>query len=99
MTIKEPRSKEERDSKIRSHIAPMVREIAWRPPKKALQVGFKSYDDPAWVAADDAMHMRDDDYVLGVLVDGQPYCMPQFIIDYYHTVNSEIEGHPTFFSA
>jgi hypothetical protein len=43
--------------------------------------------------------MRDDDYVLGVSLGGDAYCMPQFIIDYYHTVNAQLGEHPAFFSS
>jgi hypothetical protein len=39
-------------------------------------------------------HVRDDDTVFGFLAGGDPYCVPFFIIDYYHTVNGVLAGKP-----
>jgi hypothetical protein len=44
------------------------------------------------ITTDDA-HMRDDDYVLGVVVDRKARAYPLWVIDNYHAVNDIIEGH------
>lgn len=90
---------EQRAKAIRSHIAPLEIDLAWQPPKQAMLIAFKALDDPTWVPAADATHMRNDDYVLGLNLDGAAYCMPQHIIDYYHTINTVLGDHPAFFSA
>jgi hypothetical protein len=41
----------------------------------------------------DAARMRDDDYVLGVVVDGKARAYPLWVIDNYHAVNDIIEDH------
>jgi hypothetical protein len=90
---------DKRAKEIRSHIAPLELDLAWQPPKQAMLIAFKAFDEPQWVTADKATHMRDDDYVLGISVGADDYCMPQFIIDYYHTINAQLGDHPAFFSS
>jgi hypothetical protein len=90
---------EQRAKDIRSHIAPLELDLAWQPPKQAMLIAFKAFDEPEWVKVEDAAHMRDDDYVLGINLDGAAYCMPQYIIDYYHTINAQLGDHPAFFSS
>jgi hypothetical protein len=90
---------DKRAKEIRSHIAPLELDMAWQPPKQAMLIAFKAFDEPQWVTADEATHMRDDDYVLGISIGDDAYCMPQFIIDYYHTINAQLGEHPSFFSS
>ncbi len=94
-----PAIDEQRAKEIRAHIAPLELDLAWQPPKQAMLIAFKAFDDPSWVPASEAHQMRDDDYVLGINLDGAAYCMPQYIIDYYHTVNAQLGDHPAFFSS
>ena len=94
-----PAIDEKRAKEIRAHIAPLELDLAWQPPKQAMLIAFKAFDDPSWVSASEAHHMRDDDYVLGINLDDAAYCMPQYIIDYYHTINAQLGDHPAFFSS
>lgn len=92
--------KQQKNALIRDHIDPLVDiTLAFRPPRRALEIAFKCLDDAHWVPARTATHMRDDDYALGLKVGDKQYCVPIHIIDYYHTINTEIAGHPSFFSS
>jgi hypothetical protein len=51
-----------------------------------------SWDHPVTVAADRADHMRDDDYVIGVLHRGVARAYPLWAIDYHHVVNDRMGG-------
>jgi hypothetical protein len=58
------------------------------------QLGFLPLDRPEWLPAARSNHVRDDDIVFGFLAGGDPYCVPFFIIDYYHTVNGVLAAGP-----
>ncbi len=58
---------------------------------------FRPWDKPEWVRADEHSGIRDDDYVLGFKVVDRPYCLPLYILDYYHVINGEAEGTPVYF--
>jgi hypothetical protein len=73
--------------------------MAWQPPKRAFEIGFATWDNPQWVPASEAVHLRDDDYVLGVKHGDKAYCMPIYIIDYYHLINAVLEGEHVYFSS
>jgi len=47
-------------------------------------------DDPATVPASQATHMRDDDYVVGLVFDGTARAYPLWIVDNYHVVNDRV---------
>jgi hypothetical protein len=51
---------------------------------------------PAVVGAADAEHMRDDDLVLGVVVEGEARAYPWWILTKYHVANDAIGKHPVF---
>jgi thiol-disulfide isomerase/thioredoxin len=49
---------------------------------------------PSVRPAASASHMRDDDIVLGVIVDGAARAYPWWIVKHFHAVNDEIAGVP-----
>lgn len=59
---------------------------------------FRPWDKPRWVGAEEHSGIRDDDYVLGFEVEDRPYCVPLYIIDYYHVINGDAGGVPLYFS-
>jgi hypothetical protein len=65
-----------------------------------LHVGrlIASWDRPKFIAAADANHMRDDDYVVGIEYKGYFRAYPLWITDNYHMINDNIAGDPILFS-
>ncbi len=57
-------------------------------------MGFVTLDDPEWTQAHDAVQVRDDDLVFGVVTEGGAHCLPFYVVDYYHTVNTTFDGVP-----
>lgn len=51
-----------------------------------------SWDDPQMVAPSEASHMREDDYVVGLVLRGRPRAYPLWIVDHYHVLNDRMEG-------
>lgn len=90
-------SKEEQ-AKIRSQIGEFVPDLIWQPPPKAMAL-FKSLDNPPWVPASQAGHMRDDDYVLGIKRGDRAYAVPIYIVDAYHSINATLEDTPVFLAS
>ena len=69
------------------------KEKVWHAPKLPngkliFPAGFR----PATVAGTEADHMRDEDCVIGVSVNGQHRAYPYWISDKYHTVNDTLGG-------
>ena len=54
----------------------------------------RSLDDPKFVPASEATHMRDEDVVLGVAIDGQAKAYPWWIMDDHHHANDIVAGRP-----
>ncbi|HEV8421388.1 MAG TPA: DUF3179 domain-containing (seleno)protein, partial [Actinomycetota bacterium] len=46
-----------------------------------------TWDDPELVSGARAEHMRDDDYVVGLVFRGSARAYPLWIIDNYHVIN------------
>ncbi|MGH2807391.1 MAG: DUF3179 domain-containing (seleno)protein [Actinomycetota bacterium] len=67
--------------------------------KIAMRFGeaISGWDDPKFVAAPDATHMRGDDYVVGVSYRGLTRAYPLWIVDHYHVVNDIYEGERVMF--
>lgn len=57
-----------------------------------------AWDRPRFVAAQDATHMRDDDYVVGLEHKGHFRAYPLWITDNYHMINDRLAGDPILFS-
>jgi hypothetical protein len=57
-----------------------------------------SWDRPAFVDADKADHMREDDYVVGIVHKGKARAYPLWITDNYHMINDKLAGGPVLFS-
>ena len=53
-------------------------------------------DDPAMVPAGEAVHMRGDDYVVGLTFEGSARAYPVWVVDNYHVVNDRV-GDERFF--
>ncbi len=62
--------------------------------KKPGLMGFVTLDRPEWVSAADARHVRDADLAFCFVAGTQAYCLPFFVVDYYHTINTELGGEP-----
>ena len=59
---------------------------------------ISAWDRPEFVPADSADHMRDDDYVVGLVHRGVARAYPLWITDNYHVVNDRIGGDPVVFT-
>lgn len=56
------------------------------------------WDRPQFVQATDATHMRDDDYVVGLVYKGHARAYPLWVTDNYHMINDRIAGDAILFS-
>ena len=56
------------------------------------------WDRPTFVGAPDANHMRDDDYVVGLVFQGHARAYPLWVTDNYHMINDRIAGEAILFS-
>jgi len=54
----------------------------------------RSLDDPKLVPASEATHMRDEDVVLGIAIEGQAKAYPWWIMDDHHNANDIVAGRP-----
>jgi hypothetical protein len=52
--------------------------------------------DPPMVSAQEAPHMRDDDDVLGLEIEGDARAYPWWIMDNHHVANDIVGGHAVF---
>jgi thiol-disulfide isomerase/thioredoxin len=68
--------------------------IADRLRGRELAAQLPPLDHPTHKAAAAATHMRDDDWVLGVVVAGRACAYPWWVIKNYHVVNDVIGGVP-----
>ena len=59
---------------------------------------ISSWDKPKFSPADSAIHMRDDDYVVGLTYRGIARAYPLWIADNYHVINDNISGEPVVFT-
>ena len=59
---------------------------------------ISAWDDPEFVPAEDAQHMRGDDYVVGLVVGGKARAYPLWITDNYHVINDVLQGVPIVFT-
>lgn len=57
---------------------------------------ISAWDDPEMVAASIATHMRDDDYVVGLVFRGRARAYPVWVVDNYHVVNDRIDDERFF---
>ncbi|MHC4354594.1 MAG: DUF3179 domain-containing (seleno)protein [Planctomycetota bacterium] len=66
----------------------------------SLHIGklIAAWDNPEFVAAAKATHMRDDDYVVGIEYKEHFRAYPLWITDNYHMINDQIAGEPILFS-
>ncbi|HKE17035.1 MAG TPA: DUF3179 domain-containing (seleno)protein [Kofleriaceae bacterium] len=62
----------------------------------ALRRHLLALDNPPVVAARDAPHMRPDDVVVGVVLNGQARAYPWWVLRAYHTVNDFLADRPIF---
>ena len=59
---------------------------------------ISAWDKPQFVPGEAARHMRDDDYVVGLVVGGQARAYPLWITDNYHVINDILQGVPIVFT-
>jgi hypothetical protein len=63
-------------------------------PRDIHQEHCRPLMDPDMVAARDADHMREDDVVLGLELDGVARAYPWWIMDNHHVANDTVAGRP-----
>lgn len=71
----------------------------FNPEEKYLGPGpqfFPTLQDLPTVKADEAEHMRDGDYVVGVRVDDSYRAYPWYILDNSHAYNDTFPQYPLF---
>ena len=59
---------------------------------------ISSWDNPEFVPGQAAQHMRGDDYVVGLVVEGKARAYPLWITDNYHVINDVLQGVPIVFT-
>ncbi len=59
----------------------------WRTPDM-----FPAVDRPLVVSAEDASFLKDNDEVLGFVINGQARAYPTVYVSYHHIVNDELAG-------
>ena len=59
---------------------------------------ISAWDKPEFVSAEQAGHMRDDDYVVGLVYKGVARAYPLWVTDNYHVINDKIAGDPILFT-
>ncbi len=55
------------------------------------------WDTPKFISASLASGMREDDYVVGLLIDNLPVAFPMWVADNYHIINCVIAGIPVVY--
>ncbi|NEO93192.1 MAG: DUF3179 domain-containing protein [Moorea sp. SIO3G5] len=82
-----------------SHLEPYLPQISqnFELPRHIASL-IASWDCPEFVGAKEANHMRNDDYVVGLVYKGVARAYPLWITDYYHIINDKIAGEPLLFA-
>ncbi len=62
-------------------------------PRK-LGAVISGWDNPDMCPREATEHMREDDYVIGVLFEGSARAYPLWIVDHYHIVNDRVGDQP-----
>lgn len=71
-------------------IVPQERILAGGPPKD----GIPALLDPQFIPAKNADYLRDDDTVIGVVVNGEARAYPINILNWHEAVNDTLAGQP-----
>ena len=87
-----------RDPRIVDNLKPFREDRAIIPRASSGSV-LGPLSQPAVVGAAAASHMRDADYVVGLVHKGSARAYPLWIVDYYHAVNDTIAGDRIAFFA
>src|SRR5436309_2717753 len=66
----------------------------WALPRDVYEEHCRPLMDPEMVPASAAGHMRDDDVVLGLELDGEARAYPWWIMDNHHVANDTVAGKP-----
>ncbi len=67
---------------------------AWGARVNIYEKMFNPVDRPAFASAAEASHVKDDDLVMGIHLNGSARAYPVRALAYHHLVNDEIEGVP-----
>ncbi|MGQ0670445.1 MAG: DUF3179 domain-containing (seleno)protein, partial [Actinomycetota bacterium] len=67
----------------------------FRIPRR-LGEAISGWDDPEMASASEAHHMRQDDYVVGLVFRGSARAYPIWVVDNYHVVNDRVDGERFF---
>lgn len=72
---------------------PLFDKNAYNQFKLPMRFGeaISGWDDPEMIAAGRATHMRDDDYVVGLVFRDRARAYPLWVVDNYHVVNDRID--------
>ena len=86
-------------SKAASHLESYVRQIS-ENFELPVHIGrlIAAWDDPEFVRAEEAHHMCDLDYVVGLVYKGVARAYPLWITDNYHAINDSVAGDPVLFA-
>jgi hypothetical protein len=82
-----------------NHLEPYSPEICGNfevPSHFGRMIAF--WDRPEFVPAATARHLRDDDYVVGLIYKGLARAYPLWIVDNYHVINDAIAGDAIVFA-
>ena len=82
-----------RNPKLKEIMGGFKDEFLWRPPEPQISY-LKALNNPTFVNVQGASHMRDDDYVVGVVYGETARAYPYWIVDYYHGVNDMVGDDP-----
>lgn len=73
-------------------VAPDIRPEMFKDLRQSY--GFKTMDNPKMVSAAEATFMKDENYVLGVTVEGESRAYPTRFMGWHHGVNDRVKDTP-----
>ena len=88
------KQKKSRARAISCDLGPLENMILIRDREGRLPDWCTPLTAPVWLSAHDARHMRPEDPVLGLLVEGKPYALPWWMMKNHHVANLTLEGRP-----
>lgn len=82
-----------------SHLSPFIQEDSdnFEMPMR-IGCTIAAWDKPKFVEASQAPHMRDEDYVVGLIHKGVYRAYPMWVTDHYHAINDRIAGDRVLFT-
>ena len=82
-----------RHASVAENVTEFREDRFWSGPPEMAKLVYP-LNDPTFVPADKATHMREDDYVVAFAYKDVARAYPVWIVDYYHAINDSVGGEP-----